>query len=142
MTVILNQFITFLDKPLRWYWGLIQLYSLVFSALSFLQTAIHFNKRRHTLHKFMLILPFFLTTFAYRLLAVTLLFAFAGQIALIPILVLIGSQILTYTSLGLDLPRSLLYGFCSLLVPVGYGRCRDPDGQPLGLTLLPGYTKR
>ncbi len=48
----------------------------------------------------------------------------------------------TLCSLGLDLPRGVVYGCCSLLAPVGYGRCRDPDGQPLGLSLLPGYTNR
>ncbi len=45
-------------------------------------------------------------------------------------------------SLGLDLPRGVVYGACSLLAPVGYGRCRDPDGQPLGISLLPGYSER
>lgn len=57
------------DKPLRWYWGLIQFYSLVFSLVSLLQTLIHFNewpKRRHTLHRFMVIVPFFLVTLFYR----------------------------------------------------------------------------
>ena len=51
-------------------------------------------------------------------------------------------QIVTLCSLGLDLPRGVLYGFCSLLAPVGYGRCRDPDGQPLGISLMPGYSNR
>ena len=41
-------------KPWRWYWGLIQVYSLALSFLSVLQTAVQFNeweKRRHTLHR-------------------------------------------------------------------------------------------
>ena len=42
------------DKPARWYWGLIQVYSLALSFLSVLQNAVQFNeweKRRHTLHR-------------------------------------------------------------------------------------------
>ncbi len=86
----------FADKPLRWYWGLIQLYSLVLSALSFLQTCVHFNewpKRRHTCHRLLLVLPFFASTAIYRTLAVTLLFTFAGQLACLPIGVLILAQV-------------------------------------------------
>ncbi len=51
-------------------------------------------------------------------------------------------QVVTLCSLGLDLPRGVVYGACSLLAPVGYGRCRDPDEQPLGISLLPGYSER
>jgi len=49
-------------KPLRWYWGLIQLVSLVMNFISILQTLIQFNewsKRRHTLHRLLLVVPFF-----------------------------------------------------------------------------------
>ena len=47
----------------------------------------------------------------------------------------------TLNSLGLDLARSVVYGFCAILAPVGYNRCRDPDNQPFGLSLLPGYAQ-
>ena len=47
----------------------------------------------------------------------------------------------TLNSLGLDLARSVVYGVCALLAPVGYNRCRDPDNQPFGLSLLPGYAQ-
>ncbi|XP_059087411.1 uncharacterized protein LOC131883840 isoform X1 [Tigriopus californicus] len=135
----------FSDKSLGWYWGLIQVYSLVFSMLSLLQTSIHFNewpKRRHTIHRFLLIVPFFLTTMIYRSMALALLLIFAGKMALLPIFAIITAQVITYNSLALDLPRSLAYGICSLIVPMGYTRCRDPDSQPFGLSLLPGYTNR
>jgi len=47
----------------------------------------------------------------------------------------------TLCSLGLDFPRGVLYGALGFLAPVGYGRCRDPDGMPLGISLLPGHHK-
>ena len=40
--------------------------------------------------------------------------------------------------MGLDTPRSFVYGgICSLLAPSGYGRSREPDSQPFGLSLMP-----
>ena len=40
--------------------------------------------------------------------------------------------------MGLDAPRSFVYGaICSFLAPSGYGRAREPESQPLGLTLMP-----
>ena len=48
---------------------------------------------------------------------------------------------MTLNSLGLDLARSVVYGVCAILAPVGYNRCRDPDNQPFGLSLLPGYAQ-
>ena len=135
----------FQDKSLRWYWGLIQFYSLITSALSLLIAVTHFNewpKRRHTLHRILVVVPFFLATLTYRIFSMAILIVFAGQIALIPITILAFSQIVTLNSLGLDLARSIVYGFCGLLAPIGYSRCRDPDNQPYGLTLLPGYMSR
>ena len=67
-----------------------------------------------------------------------LLITFAGELAFVPIILLALAQVVTLNSLGLDLARSIVYGFLSLLAPVGYSRCRDPDNQPYGLSLLPG----
>ena len=40
--------------------------------------------------------------------------------------------------MGLDTPRSFVYGaICSLLAPSGYGRSREPESQPFGLSLMP-----
>ena len=56
----------------------------------------------------------------------------------------------TLNSLGLDMARSVVYGFCAILVPVGYSailvpvgynRCQDPYNQPFGLSLLPRYAQ-
>jgi hypothetical protein len=50
-------------------------------------------------------------------------------------------QAVALNSLGLDMARSFVYGcICSLLAPAGYSRCRDPDSQPFGLTLLSRMT--
>ena len=47
-------------------------------------------------------------------------------------------QISTFKNLGLDTPRSFVYGgICSLLSPSGYGRSREPEAQPFGLSLMP-----
>ena len=121
------------------------MFSLFFSLLSLLQTCIHFNewpKRRHTLHRFLLIVPFFLATIAYRALSIALLLVFFGHFALLPLFTVVFAQVVTYKSLGLDLPRCLVYGALSLLAPVGYGRVRQPEEQPYGLSLLPVYTNR
>ena len=46
-------------------------------------------------------------------------------------------------SLGLDMARSFVYGFiCSLLGPSGYSRCREPESQPFGLSLMSRMTSR
>ena len=81
---------------------------------------------------------FFLLYFLPQILSFSILLTFAGQIAMIPIFILAIAQIITLNSLGLDLARSLVYGICSLLAPIGYSRCRDLDNQPYGLSLLPG----
>jgi hypothetical protein len=70
------------EKPLVWYWGLIQVYSIFFSFSSLLQTCVQFNewpKRRHTMHKMLLAVPYFVATIAYRAIAIVILVAFAGQ---------------------------------------------------------------
>ena len=43
-------------QNLKWFWGLIQVYSVVLSFVSVLQTSVQFNeweKRRHTLHRYL-----------------------------------------------------------------------------------------
>lgn len=135
------------DKPLRWFWGLIQVMSLFLSFLSVLQTLIQFNewsKRRHTLHRMVLVVPFFAVTILYRVLALALILAFAGgKFGLLPVFGLLLTQAIALNSLGLDMARSFVYGFiCSLLAPAGYSRCRDPAAQPFGLTLSWSHFKR
>jgi len=135
------------DKPLRWYWGLIQIYCWVFCFLSILQTMIQFNewsKRRHTLHRLILVVPFFAVTILYRVMALSLILVFAGgQFGMIPIIGLLLTQTVALNSLGLDMARSFVYGFiCSLLGPSGYSRCREPESQPFGLSLMSRMTSR
>ena len=96
MTLV--QAFTFLtqDRPIKWYWGLIQVVSLLLSFLSTLQTLIQFNewsKRRHTLHRLVLVVPFFAITILYRVAAMALVLAFGGHLALLPILGLLLTQV-------------------------------------------------
>ena len=74
-----------------------QVVSLVLSFLSVLQTLIQFNewsKRRHTLHRMVLVVPFFALTISYRVFAMALIFAFAGgQFGLLPIFGLLLAQV-------------------------------------------------
>ena len=96
MTLV--QAFTFLtqDRPIKWYWGLIQVASLLLSFLSTLQTLIQFNewsKRRHTLHRLVLVVPFFAITILYRVAAMALVLAFGGHLALLPILGLLLTQV-------------------------------------------------
>lgn len=74
-----------------------QVVSLVLSFLSSLQTMIQFNewsKRRHTLHRMILVIPFFAVTILYRVLALALILAFAGgQYGLLPIFGLLLTQV-------------------------------------------------
>ncbi|XP_040569183.1 uncharacterized protein [Lepeophtheirus salmonis] len=129
------------EKDPRWFWGLIQVASLFFSFLSLLQTVVHFNeweKRRHTLQRLLIVIPYFFITILYRLLCFAILFALSGKVGFLPLFGLMITQIVTLSSLGLDFGRSVLYGMGSIFVPIGYGRARDPLNQPLGLSLLPG----
>ena len=84
-------------KPLKWYWGLIQVYSIGFSFLSILQTYVQFNeweKRRHTLHRLLLVIPFFAVTILYRALAIALLFCLAGaKLTMLPLTALVLAQV-------------------------------------------------
>ena len=41
---------------------------------------------------------------------------------MIPILLLVVFNLVSYKILGLDLPRSLVYGVASLLAPAGFNR--------------------
>ena len=67
------------------------------SFVSILQTMIHFNewsKRRHTLHRMILVVPFFAITILYRVLALSLILTFAGgQFGMIPIFGLLLTQV-------------------------------------------------
>jgi len=130
------------EHSLKWYWGLIQVYSLIFSFVSVIQTCVQFNewdKRRHTIHRLLLVVPFFAVTILYRTLSITLLLCITGlKITLLPLLALMIAQISTCKNLGLDTPRSFVYGgICSLLAPSGYGRSREPESQPFGISLMP-----
>lgn len=130
------------EHPIKWYWGLIQAYSIAFSFVSIVQTCIQFNewdKRRHTIHRLLLVIPFFAFTIVFRTLSITLLLCITGlKITLLPVLALLIAQISTFKNLGLDTPRSFVYGgICSILAPSGYGRSREPESQPFGISLMP-----
>jgi len=75
---------------------LIQAYSLLFSALSLLQTLIQFNewpKRRHTTLRMAIVTPLFASVAAYRCAAAALLLIFAGKWASLPFGLLIVAQV-------------------------------------------------
>merc|ERR550525_1984550 len=81
-----------------WFWGLIQVYSIVLSFVSLLQTCVQFNewpKRRHTPHKLLLVIPYFTATIAYRASAIALLGAFVGEFAAVPLVPIALAQIVT-----------------------------------------------
>ena len=71
--------------------------SLFLSFLSVLQTLIQFNewsKRRHTLHRMVLVVPFFAVTILYRVLALALILSFAGgKFGLLPVFGLLLTQV-------------------------------------------------
>ena len=122
-------------RPLRWYWGLIQAVSLLFSFLSLLQTVLYFNeceKRRISVLRLLVSLPFYSCTIIYRVTAIALLTIFFKEFVLIPVGIIILFNTVSFKLLGLDLPRSLVYGVCSITAPVGFNRCKAPKLQPLG----------
>jgi len=124
-----------MERPLKWYWGLIQLVSLAFSFLSLLQTVFYFNeceKRRLSCVRMIVAIPFYTFTILYRVVALALLTIFFREYVLIPVLLIITFNTISFKLLGLDLPRSLVYGICSLTAPVGFNRCKAPKLQPLG----------
>ena len=56
------------ERPIRWYWGLIQAASLVLSLVSLLQTVVYFNeceKRRLSAWRLMVSVPFYAVTIWY-----------------------------------------------------------------------------
>merc|ERR1712130_730448 len=55
-----------------------------------------------------------------------------GEYVMIPVTMIILFNTVSFKLLGLDLPRSLVYGICSLTAPVGFNRCKSPKLQPLG----------
>jgi hypothetical protein len=123
------------DRPVRWYWGLIQVVSLLFSFLSLLQTVIYFNeceKRRISFLRLIVSVPFYSCTIIYRVTAIALITIFFKEYVLIPVMLIILFNTVSFKLLGLDLPRSLVYGICSLTAPVGFNRCKAPKLQPLG----------
>ena len=80
--------------------------SLFLSFLSVLQTLIQFNewsKRRHTLHRMVLVVPFFAVTILYRVLALALILAFAGgKFGLLPVFGLLLTQVCYHFTLEPD----------------------------------------
>ena len=123
------------ELPVKWFWGLIQLVSLVTSFLSLLQTVIYFNeceKRRFSCSRMLIALPFYTVTILYRVVALALLTIFFKEYVMIPVILIILFNTISFKLLGLDLPRSLVYGICSLTAPVGFNRCKAPKLQPLG----------
>ena len=119
----------------RWYWGLVQLASLITSFLSLLQTVMYFNeceKRRLSCPRLLVALPFYTFTILYRTVAIALLTIFFKEYVLVPVSIIVIFNTVSFKLLGLDLPRSLVYGVCSLTAPVGFNRCKAPKLQPLG----------
>ena len=110
------------DKPLRWYWGLLQLASIIISFISLTQTLVYFNeceKRRLSPWRLLVSVPFYSLTVMYRVTAIALLSIFFRQYVLIPIFLITILNTVSFKLLGLDLPRSLVYGVCSLTAPAG-----------------------
>ena len=64
--------------------------------------------------------------------AIALLTIFFKEYVMIPVSIIIIFNTVSFKLLGLDLPRSLVYGLCSLTAPVGFNRCKAPKLQPLG----------
>ena len=77
-------------------------------------------------------LPFYIFTILYRVVAIALLTIFFKEYVMIPVSIIIIFNTVSFKLLGLDLPRSLVYGICSLTAPVGFNRCKAPKLQPLG----------
>lgn len=124
-----------METDIKWYWGLIQLASLVTSFLSLLQTVVYFNeceKRRFSCSRLLIALPFYTFTILYRTVAIALLTIFFKEYVMIPVAIIVVFNTVSFKLLGLDLPRSLVYGVCSLTAPVGFNRCKAPKLQPLG----------
>jgi len=123
------------ERTPKWYWGLIQVVSLLFSIVSLLQTVVYFNeceKRRLSAWRLFVAVPFYAVTICYRVAAIALLSLFFRTYVLIPVLLIVVFNTVSFKLLGLDLPRSLVYGVCSLTAPVGFNRCKAPKLQPLG----------
>merc|ERR1712083_832786 len=113
----------------------IQAVSLLFSFLSLLQTVLYFNeceKRRIYVLRLLVSLPFYSCTIIYRVTAIALLTIFFKEFVLIPVGIIIIFNTVSFKLLGLDLPRSIVYGVCSITAPVGFNRCKAPKLQPLG----------
>ena len=124
-----------MELSVKWYWGLIQLVSLLVSFISLLQTVLYFNeceKRRMSFLRMIVCLPFYTFTILYRVTAISLLTIFFREYVLVPVMIIILFNTISFKLLGLDLPRSLVYGICSLTAPVGFNRCKAPKLQPLG----------
>merc|ERR1719323_2296923 len=124
-----------MEFNIKWYWGLVQLVSLVVSFISLLQTVLYFNeceKRRFSCVRMFIALPFYIFTILYRVVAIALLTIFFKEYVMIPVILIILFNTISFKLLGLDLPRSLVYGICSLTAPVGFNRCKAPKLQPLG----------
>ena len=93
--------------------------SLFLSFLSVLQTLIQFNewsKRRHTLHRMVLVVPFFAVTILYRVLALALILAFAGgKFGLLPVFGLLLTQVCYHFTLEPN-PFLIYVGFIPFFV--------------------------
>lgn len=85
------------SRTWRWYWGLIQAYSWLFSFVSLVQTCVQFNeweKRRHTIHRLVLAVPFFACSVLYRTMSLALLIALVGlKVVLLPVVAFTLAQV-------------------------------------------------
>ena len=105
-----------------------QVVSVVLSFLSVLQTLIQFNewsKRRHTLHRLVLVVPFFAVTIIYRVTSMSLIIAFGGHLALLPIFGLLMTQV----NMGYLMKYSVLFARTS------YSQCNQSSISSFSLKL-------
>ena len=106
--------------------------SLFLSFLSVLQTLIQFNewsKRRHTLHRMVLVVPFFAVTILYRVLALALILAFAGgKFGLLPVFGLLLTQVCYHFTLEPNpFFYQVVYNFSQILGEAIYFSYRNSD---------------
>ena len=78
--------------------------------------------------------------FSYRVSAIAILCLFFQTYVLIPLLLIVTFNTVSFKLLGLDLPRSLVYGICSLTAPVSDLSCNLSPGFIL-FAVHPSATK-
>jgi len=125
------------NKEEKYWFGLVQILSILLSFLSVLFSVVYFNVietvglpyKHISPSKLLLGIPFFLLTLLYRSTCISILICFLGWWSSLIIFLLLFISLLTALSIGDMFPRAFTYSLWSLLAPVGYSR--DPM-TPLG----------